>query len=101
MKLRATKLFKRPPMILGGPSGDSRARIIHKRRPQRLVSIGSSRLHGCSAVEEEEGEKEKLLRLPLLPRLASSMDMVNKARFQEFNDQRWRGVKAIWGCPDI
>ena len=28
MKLRATNLFKRPPMILGGPSGDSRARTM-------------------------------------------------------------------------
>ena len=27
-KLRATNLFKRPPMILGGPSGDSRARTM-------------------------------------------------------------------------
>ena len=29
MKLRATNLFKRPPMILGGSSGDSRARTMH------------------------------------------------------------------------
>ena len=28
MKLRATNLFKRPPMILGGSSGDSRARTM-------------------------------------------------------------------------
>jgi hypothetical protein len=28
MKLRATNLFKRPPMIMGGSSGDSRARTM-------------------------------------------------------------------------
>ena len=28
MELRATTLFKRPPMILGGPPGDSRARAM-------------------------------------------------------------------------
>ena len=29
LTLRATNLFKRPPMILGGSSGDSRARTMH------------------------------------------------------------------------